>query len=193
MRAHPLPVSYGSRPMSCFVSDNPGPRFCDAVNPCTYALEFTQNIQIAESQHTDPLRFQIRCSDTVVLRLCRFTMLETIQLHSQSCAMAIKIHDVISNGILPAKLQRILSEKCIPEEPFFLRLIFPQALGIPFQCRISFQYVTLQQVSTFPLTKHCRPHSSSVRKIGSEEPIFLTASPRGKRFGCELQHLIFIF
>ena len=38
---------------------------------------------------------------------------------------------------------------------------------------------TQVEVFRFPVIKNYRPHSSSVRKIGSEEPIFLTASPGG--------------
>jgi hypothetical protein len=43
--------------------------------------------------------------------------------------VAVKIHDVVSDGILPPEAQRIAAQEPVPEERFLFRLIFAKFLG----------------------------------------------------------------
>ena len=56
-------------------------------------------------------------------------MLRSIQFNDQPGFMTIKIHNIVSDFILAAELQRITPKKIIPEKIFFLHRVLTKLLG----------------------------------------------------------------
>ena len=102
-------------------------------------------------------------------------MLGTIQFHSKLRAMSVEIDNTVSNAVLSAESHRIFLQKTIPEQLFFLCLVFPKILRIALQCGVSFQGITLQKFSRFLMIEHSRPHSSS-------DPLTRATFPPGEGF-----------
>ena len=70
----------------------------------------------------------------------RITMLGTIQFYNQSSFMAVKIYNIVVYHFLPQKPNRIVSQKVIPQMPFFLCHIFTKDFCIARQGRIMFPF-----------------------------------------------------
>ncbi len=52
--------------------------------------------------------FQIGCPNSVFLFLLRSIMLSSVQFDGKTCFCAVEIHDIIANGLLPLKTDRVI-------------------------------------------------------------------------------------
>ena len=68
----------------------------------------------------------------VVYHFLRRIMLGTVQFYHQFCFVTVKICDVISDDILPAKTAGIAAQESVPERAFLLGLVFAEILRISF-------------------------------------------------------------
>ena len=53
--------------------------------------------------------FQIGCPNSVFLFLLRSIMFSSVQFDGKTCFCAVEIHDIIANGFLPLKTDRVIS------------------------------------------------------------------------------------
>ena len=53
--------------------------------------------------------FQIGCPNSVFLFLLRSIMFSSVQFNGKTCFCAVEIHDIIANGFLPLKTDRVIS------------------------------------------------------------------------------------
>ena len=83
-----------------------------------------KHIQIRKSEHHDPLSIDILRAKCIFCCTCCIIMLGAIQFYRQLCFVAIKIHNIITNFVLSAKLTGVASEEVVPKEVFFFGGIF---------------------------------------------------------------------
>ena len=79
------------------------------VNVFTYTCEILIYFVIWNPNHLQIPRFQNLCPNIVFLPPRRFKVLRSIQLYDQSGIMAIKIHNVMIDHLLPQKSNGIAS------------------------------------------------------------------------------------
>lgn len=114
----------------------PGEGILGALLDCimdhgTDIVKLAQYLQIGKAKNRNPPAVQICAASLIAGLLLRLVVLGAIQFHCQFGCVAIKIHNVIPDDILPTKAQRIFPEEMIPEQSFFLGLVFPEGTCIP--------------------------------------------------------------
>ena len=112
------------------------------IDSFTNIWKISKNIQIGKPKDKQPLRFQIGSSLSVISLFFWLIMLGAVQFYHQLCLVAEEIGNIVADHILPAKLQRVLSQETIPKKIFFFGHSFAQLLGVLCQVGVSFHICT---------------------------------------------------
>ena len=132
-----------------------------SMNFLTNISKSAGDIQITETNHQQSLTFEIFRSFPIIFHFLGGVVLRTIQFYYQSCLMAIKIHDVISNHILSVKSWLIPAQQVVPKKNFLLCHALSQSPCILFEVLISFHVIPFKQVFASTASAGLLPHSTS--------------------------------
>ena len=71
------------------------------IDVFTHATEIPHHLIIGDSNHSKTSCFNPLCTNFILQQAFLFVVLRTIQLYNQSYIMAIEIHDIVINDLLP--------------------------------------------------------------------------------------------
>ena len=90
--------------------------------------EIPTNLVIGYANYFKPVSFQKSRPLFILLDISILIVLGAVQLDHQPCRCTVKIYNIPSEHLLPRKADRILTQKIIPQMPFFLCHLFSKLL-----------------------------------------------------------------